>query len=247
MTALMLVAAAGLGVSIVLYRHRRPPRARSHAREGSAGRSRRLDRQRGGFALVIKDRYLRVLAVMLLVATIINTTGEYVIGKMATDRARSTRRSKPRTPSRDPDARGAMHDAENDYISSFYSSYYTLVNVLSALLQALVVAWLLRELGIRRALFIMPLIVLGGWFALLVFANLTMVRIEKTAENSLDYSLHNTLRQALFLPTVARGQVQGEGRDRHVLLPHGRRDRRARHRVPARRACSASACARSRS
>ena len=28
-----------------------------------------------------------------------------------------------------------------------------------------------------------------------------MVRIEKTAENSLDYSLHNTLRQALFLPT----------------------------------------------
>jgi AAA family ATP:ADP antiporter len=28
-----------------------------------------------------------------------------------------------------------------------------------------------------------------------------MVRTEKTAENSLDYSLHNTLRQALFLPT----------------------------------------------
>ena len=28
-----------------------------------------------------------------------------------------------------------------------------------------------------------------------------MVRIEKTTENSLDYSLHNTLRQALFLPT----------------------------------------------
>ncbi len=28
-----------------------------------------------------------------------------------------------------------------------------------------------------------------------------MVRIEKTSENSLDYSLNNTLRQALFLPT----------------------------------------------
>src|SRR5262249_13581450 len=28
-----------------------------------------------------------------------------------------------------------------------------------------------------------------------------MVRIEKTAENSLDYSLHNTVRHALFLPT----------------------------------------------
>src|SRR4029077_7470065 len=54
---------------------------------------------------------------------------------------------------------------------------------------------------IRRALFVMPLVVLAGWSGLLLFANLTMVRIEKTSENSLDYSLHNTLRGALFLPT----------------------------------------------
>ena len=33
------------------------------------------------------------------------------------------------------------------------------------------------------------------------YVNLAMIRIEKTSENSLDYSLHNTLRQALFLPT----------------------------------------------
>src|SRR4029434_10040933 len=34
-----------------------------------------------------------------------------------------------------------------------------------------------------------------------MYVNLTMPRVEKTAENSLDYSLHNTLRHALFLPT----------------------------------------------
>jgi AAA family ATP:ADP antiporter len=95
----------------------------------------------------------------------------------------------------------AAHDAQDEYIGAFYSKYYTLVNLASALLQALVVAWLLTTLGIRRALFVMPLIVLAGWFGLLLFANLLMVRIEKTTENSLDYSLHNTLRQALFLPT----------------------------------------------
>src|SRR5205807_721694 len=67
--------------------------------------------------------------------------------------------------------------------------------------QAAVVAWLLTALGIRRALFVMPLIVLAGWFGLLFFTSLMMVRIEKTSENSLDYSLHNTLRAALFLPT----------------------------------------------
>jgi AAA family ATP:ADP antiporter len=43
--------------------------------------------------------------------------------------------------------------------------------------------------------------VLGGWICVIGFIGLTMIRIEKTAENSLDYSLHNTLRQALFLPT----------------------------------------------
>jgi len=86
-------------------------------------------------------------------------------------------------------------------MSRFYSDYYALVNLFSFVLQAVIVARLLTMLGIRRALFVMPLVALGGWFALLLFANVTMVRIEKTAENSLDYSLHNTLRQALFLPT----------------------------------------------
>ena len=37
-----------------------------------------------------------------------------------------------------------------------------------------------------------------------------MVRIEKTAENSLDYSLHNTLRQALFLPTSRESKYKAK-------------------------------------
>jgi len=72
---------------------------------------------------------------------------------------------------------------------------------LSFAIQALIVVRLLAWLGIRRALFVMPLTALGGWLALGLFVNMAMVRVEKTAENSLDYSLHNTLRQALFLPT----------------------------------------------
>jgi ATP:ADP antiporter, AAA family len=200
MTALLLVAAAGLAVSIVLYRI---VDRREHHDRAAAEPAAKTDK-RGGFALVIKDRYLRLLAVMLLVATVINTTGEYVVGKIATDRAKiyAADQAEASPAAATPDAKAtAEHDAENDYIGSFYSSYYTLVNLLSALLQAGAVAWLLRSLGIRRALFVMPLVVLAGWCGLLMFASLTMVRIEKTSENSLDYSLHNTLRHALFLPT----------------------------------------------
>jgi AAA family ATP:ADP antiporter len=213
-TALLLVAAGGLAVSIVLYRvvEVREGGERDARARPAAPPQAETDR-RGGFALVIRDRYLRVLAVMLLVATIINTTGEYVIGKMATDRsevyAAEQAAASPRVATPDGGA-AATHAAQDEYIDTFYSEYYTIVNLASALLQGLVVAWLLSALGIRRALFVMPLIVIAGWFGLLLFANLTMVRIEKTTENSLDYSLHNTLRQALFLPTTRAAKYKAK-------------------------------------
>jgi AAA family ATP:ADP antiporter len=183
---LMLFAVIGLGISIVLYRivekregeHAKEVRAQKAAKPAGAGD------KKGGFHLVVHDRYLRTLAVMLLVATVINTCGEYVIGKMATDNAAHLAKA-----------------ARDAYISRFYSDYYGVVNLISALLQGLVVARLLTTLGIRKSLFIMPVIVLGGWLACVFYVNLLMIRIEKTSENSLDYSLNNTVRQALFLPT----------------------------------------------
>ena len=90
---LMLIAVIGLGVSIVLYQYvdrREATRKRVVAatkREPAA----QVHDKKGGFALVIRDKYLRLLAVMLFVATVINTSGEYVIGKMATDRLSSIR------------------------------------------------------------------------------------------------------------------------------------------------------------
>ncbi|HEX3764206.1 MAG TPA: Npt1/Npt2 family nucleotide transporter [Kofleriaceae bacterium] len=213
--ALMLVAAGGLAVSIALYRiidrrertrRQRTPRAGANDRPAPVTVEPPMTRK-GGFALVIKNRYLRLLAAMLVVATIINTTGEYVIGKMATERAKQAAvevapaQAAPATPAATPDGKPGVDSAQGRYLETFYSDYYALVNLLSFVLQAAVVVRLLTWLGIRRTLFVMPMIVLGGWLALALFVNVTMVRIEKTAENSLDYSLHNTLRQALFLPT----------------------------------------------
>ena len=200
-TGMMLVALAGLGLSIVLYRvidakeRKRSERiasekAAAKAAKGAEAGDESHDK-RGGFGLVIRDNYLRTLALMLLVSTVINTTGEYVIGKIAADASQTAV---------DPKA----------YLNDFFSSYYTIVNIASFVLQAFIVARLMMHLGVRRALFIMPLIVLGGWFALVLFVNLTMIRIEKTAENSLDYSLNNTLRQALFLPTSREAKFKAK-------------------------------------
>jgi ATP:ADP antiporter, AAA family len=213
---LMMFAVVGLGVSVVLYRL---VDIREHRRAGQADRPARHSEpaaagKRGGFTLVMNDRYLRVLALMLLVATVINTSGEYVIGKMATDRSETYAaehvRDRPTDTAASSDHPEAKKAAQDEYLSRFYSDYYGLVNMISALLEVLVVSRLLLTIGIRRALFIMPLIVLGGWVALIVFVNLSVVRIEKTTENSLDYSLHNTLRQALFLPTSAEAKYKAK-------------------------------------
>src|SRR5215475_9192448 len=80
MYALMLVAAGGLVVSIALYRIAdRRARARGHRGRHTgagepgdpAGAREPAMTRKGGFALVIKNRYLRLLAAMLVVATVI--------------------------------------------------------------------------------------------------------------------------------------------------------------------------------
>jgi len=54
---------------------------------------------------------------------------------------------------------------------------------------------------VRTAVLVLPLIALMG-YALLAFAPiLALVRWVKTAENATDYSVQNTVRNVLFLPT----------------------------------------------
>jgi len=192
---LMLLAAVGLVVSIVLYRLVDARERHMHDETGTL----RLPKPEavqptgkdGGFALVVKDRYLTLMAVMLLVATIVNTTGEYVVGKLVKDASLG-------------------HTDPGAFIGAFYSNYYAIVNLVAALLQGLIVARLLGKVGIRKALFIMPVIVLCGWIGFLAFATLMTVRIIKTSENSLDYSLHNTVRQALYLPTSRESKYKAK-------------------------------------
>jgi len=75
------------------------------------------------------------------------------------------------------------------------------VNVLGLVIQLFLVSRIIKYVGIHRAILFLPVIALGS-YALLAFAPvLTVIRWAKTAENSTDYSLQNTVRQALFLPT----------------------------------------------
>jgi len=155
----------------------------------------------GGFALVLRDRYLLLIGVMMLVLNLVNTTGEYVLSNAVRDHAHQI---VPATAHADlaGAARAAAIEADRrELIKAFYADFFSWVNLIGFLIQAFLVSRVIRRIGVRGALFVLPVIAFGAYGAIGLIGGIALVRAAKIAENSTDYSLQNTVRQALFLPT----------------------------------------------
>ena len=72
------------------------------------------------------------------------------------------------------------------------------------------VSRIFRVMGVRGALFILPIVALMSYSSLALVPLLAVVRISKTLENSVDYSIQNTTRQALFLPTSREAKYKAK-------------------------------------
>jgi AAA family ATP:ADP antiporter len=195
---LMAIAAGLLGGSMVLtnlvhLRERaRPRRKKTDDPEAGIG-------GRGGFALVLSDRYLFLIGLLLLVLNLVNTTGEYILGKTLTELASHEV------------AQGTLAQGDvGKWIASFYSSYFVWVNVIGAVVQAGLVSRVIKHAGVRGALLVLPMVALGAYTTLAFVPLLGIIRIAKIAENSLDYSLNNTARQSLFLPTSREAKYKAK-------------------------------------
>src|SRR5207244_13386902 len=77
-------------------------------------------------------------------------------------------------------------------------------------LQASVTSRLVKYKGLRGALLALPLIALGGYAIIAAGAGFAVVRWIKTAENATDYSIMNTARQLLWLPTSREEQYKAK-------------------------------------
>ncbi|WP_437965303.1 hypothetical protein WMF04_37490 [Sorangium sp. So ce260] len=85
-------------------------------------------------------------------------------------------------------------------IGTFKGDFFYWVNTIGVVLQLFLVSRIFKYFGVRFALFILPTIALLGYASLAILPALAVVRVAKIAENSTDYSVQNTARQALFLP-----------------------------------------------
>ena len=174
----------------------------------------------GAFKLVFKTKYLLLIALLMLFTNWVNTTGEYILGRTVQERAEEL--------AADPEVAAKAHthaherlgknDAKDEtlevltseyiqsyteeYIGKFYAKFYTGVNLAGLLVQLFLVSRILKYLGVRIALLVLPVIALGGYFVIAFIPIMTIIRWAKTAENSTDYSLQNTVRHTLFLPTT---------------------------------------------
>ena len=84
------------------------------------------------------------------------------------------------------------------------------MNLVGFLVQLFVTSRIIRILGVRGALFILPVLALVNYSVMAVAPILAVVRIGKIMENSTDYSIQNTLRQALFLPTSREAKYKAK-------------------------------------
>lgn len=148
---------------------------------------------RGGFALVMSDAYLREIALLLVVLNLVNTTGEYLLSRAVLGQAATALA-----------AAGTVADPaafRADFLRHTYGDFYFVVNVASVFVQALVASRLVSRFGLRGVLFALPLVALGAYGAMAASVSFAVMRALKIAENATDYSLENTARALLWLPT----------------------------------------------
>ncbi len=190
---MLLVAGGILVVCAALYwlverREGKPTAsapAQAQAKDGPPDAS-----KKGGFGLVLSHRYLLLIALFALVYNWVNTNGEYMLSKLIKADAQALV------------AQGKI--SANDMgnaIGAAYADFFFYVNVAGVVLQTFVVSRLIRWLKLPTVFLFLPAIALGNAFIFAFVPIVSLAKTGKTAENAVDYSLNNTLKQMLWLVT----------------------------------------------
>ena len=194
---LMFVATAVLLSTVVLAypAHARVPEGSRATTPEHGGKPARL---LGGIELVLRDRYLLLIALFVVLLNWINSTGEFVLADMVTRHADAQV------------AASAGTVTKGELITAFYGNFQFWVTLVGLAIQLLLVARVYRWVGVRGALIVLPVVAALG-YGLIVFVPIfSIIQLVKIAENSVNYSLMNTTRHALFLPVDRDAKYEGK-------------------------------------
>ncbi|MEP7314188.1 MAG: putative Ig domain-containing protein [Pseudomonadota bacterium] len=199
---LMILAACTLGATLLLAS---PERAAvpSESRAESLERPSVTPHLLGGIGLVLRDRYLLLIAVFVVLLNWINSTGEFILADYMKAHAQATV--------------AAVGGDIKVVLAELYGNFNFWVTLIGLAIQLLLVARIYRAVGVRGALMVQPIILAVG-YGLLALAPISgglipifsLLRRIKVADNGFDYSLMNTTRQTLFLPVDRDAKYDGK-------------------------------------
>ena len=207
---LLLLSAAGLVATIGLTRwidtRTRARRAAAGAQPATSAASAPGDAaaeaplgKEGGFRLVFSQRYLLLIAMLVMTTNIVNTVGEFILGSLVTADAAAQIAS------------GAAAEGTEDLlIGEFYGRFFSWANFLGFAFQLLLVSRLFKYIGVRGTLFVLPLVAAFTYGTAAVVPLLAIFSLVKVLENSTDYSINNTAKHALFLPTSREAKYKAK-------------------------------------
>ncbi|HEY4120192.1 MAG TPA: Npt1/Npt2 family nucleotide transporter [Byssovorax sp.] len=144
---------------------------------------------KGAYALVFGNKYLLLIAAFTLLFTLVNTSGEFMISSLVAEAAK---------------AHTHVKSEQHAFIAAYFGDYFKYVNAAGLFIQLFLVSRLVKYGGFKVAFLVFPVVSLVSSTVIATTPTLPVVRVGKTAENSLDYSLNNTLRNMLWLPTTRR-------------------------------------------
>jgi len=186
-------------VCVVLARLADRLAVRDSARAKAAPAEEKLGDGKSGFTLLFSDPYLLLIAFLVLFLNVVNTSGEYLFGRYVVEAATQTY-----------GAGEAARAARGQFIGEAYSTFYGHVNLLGLVLQMFVVSRVFKFLGVGRALFVHPIVAGAGYVMMLASPSFGAIRVLKTVDNAIDYSLGNTTKQALWLPTSRQAKYKAK-------------------------------------
>ena len=149
----------------------------------------------GPYRLILRHRYLTATALMMLVFSWVVASGDNILFGLVQEHLRldlATLASDP----------AAFDKALREATTVFYGGLYFWVNLASLILQAFFVSRILRFGGMRLLLLTTPFISLVAYATMAIAPILGLIKIMKVAENSSNYSVNNTARHMLWLPTT---------------------------------------------
>jgi len=120
--------------------------------------------------------YVQGLGGLVLVSTVALTLADYVFKS-------TIARSVPR-----------------EELGSFFATFYMILNLLALLVQFLLVGWMFRRLGLHRALWVLPGLILAGAGGVAFGGGVVAALLLKGADGALRHSLHRTGSELLFVP-----------------------------------------------